>query len=158
MKTKIAFLLAFGILACGSLVMAGSYGEGWSIVEAPASSGVVVGNDGSTAGSVAVYGRARVRAVYASSDTANLGGWFVLIDTAGLTPALPGIAAFADGRWKSPPMNFPYVDVGTVAVNGAIYKMVEYGPEGVVFSSGVYVFKSAATSGQARRVFVEIKQ
>lgn len=140
------FLLAALVLGLvGVVESAGSRDDAWSFLEVQATSG----------GLVAV-GPARLKAIYASSDTANFATYMVAIDTnSGIVFGETGLADTA--RYRSPVVNFPtLVSNGSTisVVTPGMYKVVDYGDDGVRFDNGIYIHKSAATSGQARRAYI----
>lgn len=120
------------------------------LVEAPSSSGAI---SGFTKGCA-------VTAVYASSNTVyNHTNWFVLLAT-NVTIENISIDNFANSQYRSPALWFPVMS--TVAAINAnqytpqVYKVFDYGEEGISFSTAPYIYKTAATSGQAQRVWLEI--
>ena len=147
-KFLFASFVALGMtltFQCYDVEAASRYsGKAW--VEAPASSGAITGYTKGCA----------VTAVFASSESASIiTDWFVLIAT-NATENIVGVASFAAADYRSPALTFP---VSTITTNGympQVYKVIDYGEEGISFSSAPYVYKTAATSGQSQRVWLEI--
>src|SRR3990167_1574481 len=109
-----------------------------------------------TSGSISGYSRGcSVLAVYASSNTSAATNWFAVIAT---NPAenIVGPDSFASADYRSPAMFFPIVSSNTTITYSEIYKVLDYGEGGISFSTAPYIFKSAATSGQAQRVWLKI--
>lgn len=146
-KIFIGSLFLIGILTNGSLLVKADVidEEGATFIEAPTSSGTIGG-----------FGKSKLLAVYASSNSASTPtNWFVILDTPGVTSGLD-ITSFSTANYKSPPMMFPVSTVTANTVNQMYWKVIDYGEEGISISSAPYVYKSAATSGMAQRVFLKI--
>jgi len=146
-KTLFVALLVSFVWVVGNLSAASRY-DGTVWVEAPASSGSIAG-----------YSRGcTVVAVYASSNTeSTISNFFVLIATNPVAAGAITWPSFADSTYRSPAMFFP---VSTTTANSGYmpqpYKLIDYGNTGLVFSTAPYVIKTAPTSGQANRVWLEI--
>lgn len=134
----VAFLLV-GMLI-GKSEAAGLF-EGWQITEVTASSATVFDGTG------------RVKAVYVTTQVSNATDWTVLIDTPADTPNGTTFASFTSGRKKSPAIYFTSNTVNSGLLTN--YKAIDYGEDGIIFSSACFVFKTAASSGEANKVFVE---
>ena len=153
-KLKISLAVLALLLVTGGL-QAETRDDGWTMVEAPVSSGNFTG-----------IGRCRVKAIYASTGTFGSNGteFFLFLNT-GAFNHIDGPEVFDPTNYKAPPMHFPWVSTGTISAaasaNGVYYplhKVMDYGDDGVAISSRPYVFKSAASSGYARRVYLLLKQ
>lgn len=146
------------LLLVGTLVKFG-YSDPYSktqatrFIEAPSSSGNVSGlnpRDGK---------QYSVVAIWASTPTTNgqLSDYFLVLNT-NPANAIPSHESFASENYKAPPTYFP---ISTTTANNTlapISKVIDYGSEGVAFSTPPYVFKSGSTSGMARRVYFQIKE
>src|SRR3990167_604686 len=145
-KVVFASLVAVMVATQFSKVEAAGRYSGNAWVKAPSSSGSFTGWE---------HG-ARVLAIYASSDTASSQtNWFFLVATNPAT-SITGISSFENKDYRSPAINFPVSTTTASGYNMPVYKVFEYGDEGISFATAPYVYKSAATSGQARRVWLEI--
>ena len=115
--------------------------DGWHYTEVSLATGTIF------------TGAGRVKKVFASSDTTLGANFAFLADT--VTASDPAIASFDETRRRSPVFQFP---VSTVTASGSsgqgIWTVVDYGEDGVIFTSACYVWKTAAASGQALRVGV----
>lgn len=147
-KVVFASFVTFGIVCLfQSYTEAASRYSGLAWVEAPVSSGNITGYTKGCA----------VRAVYASSNTATsaITNWFVII-ASNASENIVGLGSFASADYRSPAMYFPVVSSNTTVSYSGIYKVLDYGEEGISFSSAPYIFKNGATSGQAQRVWLQI--
>ena len=153
-KVIFASLIALAFSVClGRLDVCAERYDGWTVREAPTSSGSITGLSSS--------GKCVVGAVYASSQTlVTDSAYFVLLDTNAAERI--NMDSFATDNFRSPAFLFP---VSTTSVSGggytnvsSSYKIADYMPDGISFSTAPYVFKSAATSGFSRRVYLLIKQ
>jgi len=46
----------------------------------------------------------------------------------------------------------------TVVNSPGLYKVVDYGDDGVYFGDGVYIHKSGATSGNALKAYIQFRR
>jgi len=148
MKTKRIFFVLVIVCVLG-LLNKGQSASRFSasvLVEAPASSGSLSG-----------YSRGcAVKSVYSSSNSVSvISNWVQLISTNPIE-SITAYSSFGDSAHRSPAMTFP---VSTITTNGympQVYKVIDFGEDGISFSTAPYIYKSAATSGQANRVWLEI--
>lgn len=144
-KLVFTFLIAFGMLAMAKDVSAASRYSGIAWVEASASSGSLSG-----------YSKGcSVLAVYASTDTDLPQNWFQLIATNPVT-AISGHSQFSAADHRSPALFFSSTATAINNWNMPAYKVLDYGVDGISFATAPYIYKSGATSGQARRVWLLI--
>ena len=146
MKTFIVSIIAFvGLLAMAAVVNAAG-GRSWNMVEAQTSSGTV--------GDVSL--EADVLAIWASSDTNNFSNLFVLFDS---IPANSLTGPNQLTTWQATP-SFNFIVSSIAFANDGIVmnKVADFGAEGIYFQNAPYVFKTAGTSGQARRVWLELRR
>lgn len=155
MKNKILVaLFALGLAFLGSKASAytpSSVEDGWSVFTSTGSSISIL-----SAGS----GPFRVKRVWASSDTANVPtNWFQLLDisTFGIPGYFVGVGGLDPSKGKTPPLYFPIPSTSTL--QGSSYNPIfDFGDDGVKFTSGCYIFKSANGSGGALQVSVEFRR
>lgn len=145
-------LLVFGVLGLVSKVSKTAYAEDptsqWRLYE-------FAGTSGTVSGPQPPYD---VRRVFASSDTVPVAGaqnWFILLATSANNGTV--FSQFTADVKMSPAVLFPttWTYLNT-AGNPAL--MLDYGPDGVHFSTHCYVFKTAASSEHALRLYLEIRK
>lgn len=142
---KIIFASFLAMLGLVSFSHSGTRFDAWQFIEAPATSGTVI------------TGKCTLGAIYSSSNSAStLTSYFFVADTSGANSLLD-TTMFSNADYRSPVILFP---VSTVTTSGydPFYLAVDYGSDGIAISSSPYVYKSAATSGFANRVWLKIKQ
>lgn len=159
---KIGFISLFSLLIFSVFLIrserisGGTRDDGWMFKEAPAYSGFVAG--------LSPGHKSIVTAVFASTQTTgDIGEFFILVDSPAFTGTGTNVAggmnSFASEQYRSPPTLFV---ISTMTVNGyygtSLTKVLDYGAEGVTFSSAPYVVKSSTSSGQARKVFLQMRQ
>lgn len=115
-----------------------------------------------TSGTVFLDG-GRVAALYASTDTTPGANYFVLVDTPGVqasNAAWP--ASYPANLRKSPALFFVVQSTpltggisGALATNSNMSVVLDYGDYGIRISSAAYIFKTAASSGEALKVGVK---
>ena len=152
---KLKLIIVSSLFILGAFLTAaraeiGGRYEGVEFLEADISSGVV----GSSR-------KSRVLAIYASSNTSlTQTEWFVLLSSGDHERTLySDYVEGASGQFKSPPIFFPVASTNTVSNSFGqnYYKVMDYGERGISISSAAYIYKSAPTSGNARRVWLQIQ-
>lgn len=132
--------------------------DGWTYTEVDVASGVVFN------------GLGRVGSVYASSDVPGGRDWFVICDTPGGSIANGSLgagssvgsafpASYPSSVRVSPPMYFvtPSTPMsggtnGSFPTGTNMSKVLDFGEYGVKITSACFVGKTAAASGEARKV------
>lgn len=141
-KLNLLFLLGIlGVVSmfCSSSQATSRFDQGYYTEEVDVSSSVVFNGPG------------WVKSIYASTGTAG-GQWFVMIDSGAATPLAP-FSAFTSAQKKTPAIEFT---TGTTNAFGGTDTYLKWtAPEpGVFISSGCFIYKTNASSGEALKVFV----
>lgn len=149
MKFFVVSLLTIGTLIGTCFALGGSnsnqtgLSQSWNTTEVSGSSATIWSGRGGY-----------VKAIYVSTETAGtLAGtdWWVMIDTP--TPTNVTFASFATATKVTPARMFPTTTtVGGITADGTL----DFG-DPVYLSSGCFIFKTAAASGEALKVFVKWK-
>ena len=140
-------VLAIAFFCVSFAVAKDSIYDAWQITEVTASSAVITS------------GASRVNKVWLSTtaEGGTVDQFAILVDSPALVQqpnrAFSGVVS---ARIKTPPLLFPTTEQVRNAGNPMI--VFEAGDYGVLFTSGVVVFKSTGSNGLAQRAYIQWRQ